>query len=189
MKLDDSAMTLPKTDKAVIPIGKFTDYDLDAKNRKGKHVAFESALGYNLNNVGLLTDNIKNNLSEFSAISRGYNRFGEIYAVLMRLIGKTPYALTLWIDDQQINEIRLTSVYIKKEKAMTMIKQHQKVSLNNGRDAVLVEILGKGEAFIADIEMSEGDDETDAIYSKDIKSVFVEVERPFAGMSYAGEII
>ena len=60
-----------------------------------------------------------------------------------------------------------------------MIKQYQKVRLKDGKDAIIVEILGNGEAYIADIEISEGDYETDTIYPKDIKSVFVEVEQPF----------
>ena len=62
---------------------------------------------------------------------------------------------------------------------MSMIKQYQKVRLKDGKDAIIVEILGSGEAYIADIEISEGDYETDTIYPKDIKSVFVEVEQPF----------
>ena len=60
-----------------------------------------------------------------------------------------------------------------------MIKQYQKIRLNNGRDAIVVEILGNGEAYIVDIEISESDYETETISPKDIKSVFVEVEQPF----------
>jgi hypothetical protein len=60
-----------------------------------------------------------------------------------------------------------------------MIELYQRVKLKNGKDAVIVEILGKGEAYIADIEISEGDYETETIYPKEIKSVFVEVEQPF----------
>ena len=61
-----------------------------------------------------------------------------------------------------------------------MVKLYQKVRLHNGKDAVIVEILGGGAAYIADIEVSEGDYETETICPRDIKSVFVEVERPFA---------
>jgi hypothetical protein len=61
-----------------------------------------------------------------------------------------------------------------------MISLYQRVKLKNGKNAAIVEILGNGEAFIADIEISEGDYETETIYPKDIKSVFVEVEQPFA---------
>ena len=60
-----------------------------------------------------------------------------------------------------------------------MIKQYQKVKLKNGNLAVIVEILGNSEAYIADIEVSEDDYETDTIYPSDIASVFVEVEEPF----------
>ena len=42
---------LPKANEAVIPLEKFVHYVLSPKNSKGKHVAFERALGYNLDNV------------------------------------------------------------------------------------------------------------------------------------------
>ena len=61
-----------------------------------------------------------------------------------------------------------------------MIKPYQKVRLKNGRDAVIVEILGDGEAYIVDTELSEGDYVTETIYPKEIRSVYVEVEQPFA---------
>lgn len=62
---------------------------------------------------------------------------------------------------------------------MKMIKQYQRVKLKTGKDAVIVEILGNGEVYIADIEISEGDYETSTVYPKDIKSLYVEVEEPF----------
>jgi len=61
-----------------------------------------------------------------------------------------------------------------------MIKQYQKVKLQDDKYAIIVEILGNGEAYIADIEVSEGNYETETIHPKDIKSIIVEVEKPFA---------
>ena len=62
---------------------------------------------------------------------------------------------------------------------MKMIKLYQKVRLKNGKNAVIVEILGNGAAYIADVEVSKDDYETETIYPSEIKSVFIEVEQPF----------
>jgi len=111
---------LPRADEVVIPIEKFTKYALDPINSKGKHIAFERALGYNLDNAELLIANIKENLPAHPAIHKGQNRFGELYSVLMTLLvganGKVANVLTSWIDDTQTGEMRLTSAYIKKRK-------------------------------------------------------------------------
>ena len=110
---------LPKASEAFIPIEKFTKYVLDPKNSKGKHVAFEKALGYNLGNANMLIDNIKANLSNFPAIKQGDKGFGETYSVLMTLTGangKKAKVLTAWIDDNQSKVMRLTSAYIKNRK-------------------------------------------------------------------------
>ncbi|MCL2224349.1 MAG: hypothetical protein FWB96_05220 [Defluviitaleaceae bacterium] len=58
-----------------------------------------------------------------------------------------------------------------------MIKQFQKVRLKSGKEAVIIEILEQGKAFLADVEISDGEYETDEIHSRDIQSVFEEVER------------
>ena len=54
---------------------------------------------------------------------------------------------------------------------------YQHVRLKNGRRATIVEILEQGRAYIADIEIDNGDYETEQIFHKDIASVFVEVEQ------------
>jgi len=41
-----------------------------------------------------------------------------------------------------------------------------------------VEILEHGKAYIADIEISEGEFETEQILQEDIVSVFIEIEQP-----------
>jgi hypothetical protein len=110
---------LPRWEDAVIPIEKFTKYALDPKNSKGKHVAFQRALGYNLTNADMLVENIRQNVALFPAVCSGSNQFGNIYVVLMRLSGpngKTANVITAWLDDNDTGEIRLVSAYVKKRK-------------------------------------------------------------------------
>jgi len=59
---------------------------------------------------------------------------------------------------------------------MPYIYQH--IRLKNGKRATIVEILEQGKAYMADIEIAEGDFETEHISHTDIASVFVEVEQP-----------
>jgi len=54
---------------------------------------------------------------------------------------------------------------------------YQRVRLKSGKRATIVEILEQGKAYIADIELDEGDCETQQIFHRDIASVFVEVEQ------------
>jgi len=110
---------LPKADEVVIPIEKFTKYALNAMNSEGKSDAFELALGYNLSNVADLIGNIKMNLKNFPAKHQGNKGFGEIYSVLMVLVGangKSAHVMTAWIDDAKTDEMRLTSAYVKKRR-------------------------------------------------------------------------
>lgn len=53
---------------------------------------------------------------------------------------------------------------------MMTIKQYNNVELKDGRKATIVEILGNGEAFIADIDIG-GDYDTDTIYPEQIKKI------------------
>ena len=55
---------------------------------------------------------------------------------------------------------------------------YQTIRLKSGKKATIVEVLEKGRAYIADIEISEGDFETEQILQEDITSVFVEIEQP-----------
>jgi len=84
-----------------------------------KAIAFELALGYNLNNYQLLIDNIVRNISHYNAIPKGDVGFGMKYEVAMQLTGangKTASVITAWIDDATNNEMRLTNAYIDKRK-------------------------------------------------------------------------
>ena len=108
---------LPKANEAIVPIEKFLDYLLDPVKSRGKSVAFREALGYTKENVDHLITNIKQNLANFSAQTKGDKGYGETYAVLMELTGindKTANVMTSWLDDNKTGEIRLTSAYIKK---------------------------------------------------------------------------
>lgn len=53
---------------------------------------------------------------------------------------------------------------------MPDIKIYDKVKLNDGREASIVEILGKQEAYIADIDIG-GDYNTETIYPQQIEQV------------------
>ena len=61
-----------------------------------------------------------------------------------------------------------------------MIKQYDKVKMKDGRFAIIVEVLEAQKAFIADIEIAEGDYETETIFITDIAALMVEVEQPIA---------
>ncbi|MCC8150716.1 MAG: hypothetical protein LIO96_04475 [Lachnospiraceae bacterium] len=53
---------------------------------------------------------------------------------------------------------------------MSAIKQYDKVQLDDGREAVVAEVLGDGKAFIADIDIG-GDYDTDTIYPEQIRKI------------------
>jgi len=108
---------LPNTDKAIIPVEKFTEYALDPVKGKGKAFAFERALGYNIFNADALIANIRRNLKNFEAKPKGDNGYGLKYEILMLLIGenkKSANVLTSWIVEHSGGKTRLTSAYVTK---------------------------------------------------------------------------
>jgi hypothetical protein len=108
---------LPKADEVVIPSEKFLGYSLNRAKNRDKAIAFETALGYDVNNADELIDNIRRNIKKFPAIPKGNTGYGEKYAVLMELTGangKTANVLTAWIDDMATGDMRLTNAYVKK---------------------------------------------------------------------------
>jgi hypothetical protein len=110
---------LPKADEVVIPPEKFYDYVLNLEKDANKAIAFETALGYNIQNASELIKNIKSNLKRFPAEHKGHNGYGEIYAVLMELKGvngKTAKVVTAWIDDDATGKMRLVNAYVKKRR-------------------------------------------------------------------------
>jgi len=112
---------LPNAEKAVIPIEKFTQYALDPIKEPNKAMAFQRALGYNKSNADELAFNIYKNLPLHNAVEKGDKGFGMQYEVVMNLTGannKSANVLTSWINDNQKNEMRLTSAYITKKKVL-----------------------------------------------------------------------
>ncbi|MCL2169334.1 MAG: hypothetical protein FWB74_04835 [Defluviitaleaceae bacterium] len=110
---------LPRYEEAVIPVKKFTEYALHAKNSKGKHIAFEEALGYNLENFVLLIKNIRCNIANFPCIERGDSGHGMHYYIDMELEGvngKHARVRTAWVDCKKTGEMRLTSAFVKKRR-------------------------------------------------------------------------
>ncbi len=106
---------LPRADEAVIPIKKLTEYALNITKDKDKAIAFDLALGYNVNNADKLIENIKNNLKLFPARKREDKGFGITYEVVLELTGengKKANVLTGWIDDIENGETRLTTLHI-----------------------------------------------------------------------------
>ena len=61
-----------------------------------------------------------------------------------------------------------------------MIKQYDKIKMKDGKYAVIVEVLESEKAYIADIELSEGDYTTETISFSDIAALIIEVEQPIA---------
>lgn len=108
---------LPRHDKAVIPIEKFTKYCLDPKRDPNKASAFLSVLGYGKENAEMLINDIRCNLSKFPATPRGDKGFGMTYEVLMTLQGlnhKTAKVKTGWIDEKATGEMRLVTAFVDK---------------------------------------------------------------------------
>jgi len=106
---------LPNAHNAVIPVEKFTEYALNPQKQKDKSVAFEKALGYNLENYQKLIEEIKSNLFKYSAKLKPDMGFGQRYEVVMHILGangKTAKVLTAWIVESSTGITRLTSVYV-----------------------------------------------------------------------------
>ena len=104
--------------EAHIPLAKLTKYALNPENAPDKAVAFEKALGYNLNNVGDLIENIVQNINKYEmkeTTDLGYGKRFYAQMELMGANGKTAKVLTAWILDKNTGEFRLTSIYIDKK--------------------------------------------------------------------------
>ena len=121
IKEKDDIILLPNYQEAIIPEEKFTKYALNINNPRGKDkaIAFEKALGYNLNNSDKLVENIRNNLNKFNAVEKPDKGYGKIYEIIMTLTGengKVANVKTGWIIDKNTGETRLTSAYVTSRK-------------------------------------------------------------------------
>ena len=59
------------------------------------------------------------------------------------------------------------------------LEQYQKIRLKDGRVGYITEIFSDGKAYLIDIPTHDGEYEQETVTSADIKSIMVEVERPF----------
>lgn len=110
---------LPNFRKAVLPVEKFTRYALnpDHPSGKDKAIAFQKALGYNINNADELISNIYKSLSRYPAKIKAETPYGQPFEVVMRLEGpngKTARVKTGWIILKGEKIPKLTSAYIDK---------------------------------------------------------------------------
>ena len=104
--------------EAHIPIAKLTKYALNPDKAPDKALAFEKALGYNLENVDKLIENVVRNINKFKPERRPKTEHGEPFQIVMELTGengKTAKVTTGWIIDAETSEVRLTSIYVKKK--------------------------------------------------------------------------
>ncbi|MCL2633876.1 MAG: hypothetical protein FWD34_05105 [Oscillospiraceae bacterium] len=109
---------LPNAEKAVIPIEKLVNYSLNFERSPDKAIAFATALGYTIDNADKLIKNINENIWNHKAVFKGNNGFGDIYEIIMRLIGengKSANVLTGWIVENGLDYPRLTNVYVTKK--------------------------------------------------------------------------
>jgi len=111
---------LPNADRAVIPIEKLLNYSLEFDREPNKSTAFRLALGYTKANADKLLNNIFQNIIKYGAVYKGNNGYGEIYEVVIVLLGenkKTANVLTSWIIENGLDFPRLTNVYVTKKAA------------------------------------------------------------------------
>lgn len=110
-------MRLPRYQQASIPKSKFTEYALNPSKDANKAEAFRKALGYTLENVDDLIEQINAKLPEYTAVEKGDRGWGMTYEVVMDITGpngKTAKVLTAWIDDKNSGEMRLTTIHVDK---------------------------------------------------------------------------
>ena len=106
---------LPRYQDAVIPKEKFTLYALNPDKDPDKARAFKTALGYTMDNTEGLIKQIREKLSDYSAVEKGNRGWGMTYEVVMDITGlngKTAKVLTAWVDDKNKGEMRLTTVHV-----------------------------------------------------------------------------
>ena len=63
------------------------------------------------------------------------------------------------------------------------LEMFQKIRLKNGKKGHVIEIFNDGEAYMVDVKIDDGAYEQLTVYPKDIKSVVVEVDKPFIAVT------
>ncbi|MCL1832300.1 MAG: DUF4926 domain-containing protein [Oscillospiraceae bacterium] len=59
------------------------------------------------------------------------------------------------------------------------IEMFQKIRLKSGKVGRVVEIFNEGEAYMVDLMSDDGEYEQKTIHPPDIKSIVVEIDKPF----------
>lgn len=114
---ESDTIKLPRYQEVVIPRAKFTEYALNPSKDTNKAEAFRKSLGYTLENVDNLIEQINAKLPEYNAVEKGDRGWGMTYEVVMNITGpngKTAKVLTAWIDDKNNGEMRLTTIHVNK---------------------------------------------------------------------------
>ena len=81
----------------------YTGGNVDKDGYQRTAEAFRKALGYTLDNVDALIEQINQKLPEYDAVEKGDRGWGMTYEVVMDITGpngKTAKVLTAWIDDK-----------------------------------------------------------------------------------------
>ena len=74
-------------ENATIDERKFTEYALNPEKQPDKAKAFESALGYNLNNYDLLEKQLREGFDRKKLVEKGHNAQGHKYELLYKITG------------------------------------------------------------------------------------------------------
>ena len=121
MKFDDEdkiKINIRGFGDAYIPIAKLTQYALNPSRAPDKALAFEKALGYNLNNIDKLIENLARNINDCEFKEMPDTGYGRRFRTILELTGengKKAKVLVAWLLDKNTNEFRLTSIYVDKK--------------------------------------------------------------------------
>ena len=66
------------------------------------------------------------------------------------------------------------------------LHMYQKVRLKTGKIGCIIEIFNDGEAYLVELLGNDGEYEQETIYPKDIKSIIIEVEKPYDCVVFGG---
>jgi len=120
LEREEKERLLPGYEDAYIPPEKLIRYALNKEHKGGgkdKAIAFEQALGYNINNYEQLIEDVLVNLLKYPAVYKGNTKYGKRYEVEMELTGpngKTAMVITGWLIEKETEKPRLTTIYVDK---------------------------------------------------------------------------
>jgi hypothetical protein len=111
-------MKLPNSDRAIVELGKLTDYSLNPEHPSGRHKArvFRAALGLGVENAAYLRDVLLEMVRTHDATAQDPNDYGNRYVIdfeLETFVGKARVR-SAWIIRNDENFPRLTSCFVIK---------------------------------------------------------------------------